>query len=232
MRIIDDFARAAVRVVRAGFEVIELHGAHGYLGSQFLSPRSNRRTDRWGGSIGNRTRFLAEAVSAVRDAVSEELARRASLDDGRPAAAAGVPGSFGVAVSVRLGVAESEGGLTLQEGIRAAQLLEECGADAVHVSHGGSIPADLVAQGAPRSPLLEMARRVKRAVSVPVIGVGGVRSPKEANELVASGVVDLVAVGRAQLADPGWAVKSLSGRCWHFTDMTKCPARHRLQRIA
>ncbi len=244
-RIIGDFARASVRVVRAGFELIELHGAHGYLGSQFLSPRTNLRGDRWGGSIENRTRFLVEALSAVRDAASEEIARR--LADRPPSSSGskrnGIAG--GLTVTVRLGAAESAGGLTIEDGIRAAKILEEAGADGLHVSHGGSIPAEIVGSKSRWSALIEMGRLVKRAVSIPVIGVGEVRRPEDAEMLIESKIVDLVAVGRAQLADPGWAVKSLAEheerislcadckpRCWHFSDASRCPARQRLQRIA
>jgi len=236
-RIIEDFAQAAVRAVQAGFELIEIHGAHGYLGSQFLSPYLNRRTDEWGGAIENRVRFLVEVLSAVRDAASEEIAQSAATGKG--------PTGRGLTVTVRLGVAEAAGGLSIDDGIHAAQLLEKAGADALHVSHGGSIPFDLTANGGSWSPVVEMGRRVKRAVSIPVIGVGGIRKPQEANSLIDSQVVDLVAVGRAMLADPGWATKTLSGhesrisvcqdckpRCWHFTDPGKCPARQRLKRIA
>lgn len=218
-RIITDFADAARRVTEAGFDLVEIHGAHGYLGSQFLSPRTNRRRDGWGGSIENRSRFLIEAVSAVRAAVS-------------PA----------TAVTVRLGVAESEGGLTPEDGVRAAQLLEQAGVDALNISHGGSQPLHLIPSGGRWSATIELARRVKNAVGIPVIGVGDIRLPQEAEDALTEEVADLVAVARGILADPRWAQKAIGGqegnisvcanckpRCWHFTEPAKCPARRRLE---
>jgi 2,4-dienoyl-CoA reductase-like NADH-dependent reductase (Old Yellow Enzyme family) len=218
-RIIDDFGRAAGRVAAAGFRLVEVHGAHGYLGSQFLSPKTNRRTDRWGGSVANRARFLEEVVRRVREVVDDD-----------------------VAVTVRLGVAEAgEDGLTLSDGIEAARILEAAGADMLHVSHAGSMPQHLRPEGSRFSALIHAAAAVKAVVSVPVIAVGGIKMPDEAEHVLEAGYADYVAVGRGILADPRWAEKSLAGnahtiercqdcepRCHFFTDPRRCPARRRV----
>lgn len=218
-RIVDDFGRAARRVTAAGFRLVEVHGAHGYLGSQFLSPKTNRRKDRWGGSLENRARFLCETVGRIREVVDPD-----------------------VAVTVRLGVAEAgENGLTLEEGVEAARMLEAAGAAMLHVSHAGSMPHQLRPEGSRFSALIHAAAAVKEAVSVPVIAVGGIKMPDEAEEVLHSGYADLVAVGRGILADPAWARKALAGnaeeiercqdcepRCHFFTDARRCPARRRV----
>ena len=216
-RIVADFAAAARRCAAAGFDLIELHGAHGYLGSQFLAPATNRRKDRWGGSIENRSRFVAECVGAAQQAV---------------AATAHKP-----IVSVRLGVAD--GGrppLDAAEGVAAAEIVCSAGAQLLHVSHAGSMPRD--ESSLSWSATLELARQTRRRVSVPVIGVGGIKTPAEAEKALEESLADMIAVGRALLADPAWAAKTIAGkerdiyrcidcepRCFHFQQPQKCPAR-------
>jgi 2,4-dienoyl-CoA reductase-like NADH-dependent reductase (Old Yellow Enzyme family) len=218
LRIIEDFVSAAKRAVEAGFELLELHGAHGYLGSQFLSPRTNRRKDRWGGSLENRLRFLRELVKQVRDAV-----------DGK------------ALLSCRLGVAEGDPeGLGIEDGVEAAKILAGEGLDLIHVSHAGSKPAPLEADS-PFDPVMQLAKPVRRAVEIPVIGVGGIVEPIEAEEALRAEYADFVAPGRAILADPGWARKTSEGkveqivrcrqcepRCYHHTNPKLCPTRNRL----
>ena len=218
-RIIDDFSAAARRAVQAGFKLIELHGAHGYLGSQFLSPRTNRRRDGWGGSFEKRLRFLVELVRAVRVAVGS-----------------------GVQLSVRLGVAEgAEDGLPLSEGLRAAEILCRTGLDLIHVSHAGSVPPAPNPES-PHEALLQLAKPVCEQVAVPVIGIGGIKTPQQADAALEDDMCDLVAVGRGILADPGWARKAIEGRpediavcedcrprCFHYTEPERCPARRRLE---
>ncbi|MFP4302432.1 MAG: tRNA-dihydrouridine synthase [Spirochaetaceae bacterium] len=217
-RIVAAFVEAARRAVEAGFELIEIHGAHGYLGAQFLSPKTNRREDAWGGSLENRLRFLREVVRRVRAEV-----------DGR------------ALVSCRLGVAEGgDGGLTVEEGVEAAKQLEEEGLHLIHVSHAGSRPEPLE-RDSPFDPVLQLAKPVKEAVKIPVIGVGGIADPADAEAALRAGYGDLVAVGRGILADPGWARKTMEGkveqivqcekcepRCFHHTDPRQCPTRNRL----
>jgi NADPH2 dehydrogenase len=213
-RILACFAAAARRAADAGFDAVEIHGAHGYLVSQFLSPLANKREDRWGGSLENRARFVREAARRMRAATGPRLL-----------------------VSCRLGAAEAElGGLTVDEGIQVAKWLEEDGMPFLHVSHGiGSAPK-LGPEGSPWSDLLLLGAAVGASVGIPVIGIGGIRTPDQAEQALAEGLVDLVGVGRAMLADPQWAQKSLAGRaesiflchqcriCHHFRHAERCPA--------
>jgi len=179
--LVECFVSAAKRAVAAGFEVVEIHAAHGFLLSCFLSPLTNRRTDAYGGDLDRRVRAHVEITRAVRAAVGG-----------------------GVAVIVRLGVDDRlPGGVTLDEGVAAASRLVEAGADAIDVSGGlcGSRPADLTGQGF----FVPHAEAVKRRVKVPVIGVGGVTEAAAARRFVLEGRVDAVAVGRHLVAHPEWA---------------------------
>jgi NADPH2 dehydrogenase len=221
-RVIDAFAAATKRCIDAGFDVIELHGAHGYLGSQFLSPASNRRTDEWGGPIENRARFLVECARAARVAINSA---------GRPAV-----------LAVRIGIADGgDPPLTIDDGCAAADMLVDAGVELLDISNGGSQPARH--DDWTRVTTLELARIARGRVNRPVIGVGGVKSADDAEELLHAGVADLVAVGRAMLADQRWAAKIIDGtpdqidrcidckpRCFHFTEPEKCPPRRAQQR--
>ncbi|TVQ23352.1 MAG: NADH:flavin oxidoreductase/NADH oxidase [Spirochaetaceae bacterium] len=220
--VIDAFAAATKRCIDAGFDLIELHGAHGYLGSQFLSPASNRRRDEWGGPIENRARFLVECVRAARAKIESA---------GRP-----------VVLAVRLGLADGgDPPLTVDDGCSAAQMLADAGVELFDVSNGGSQPSRH--DEWTRATTLELARIARSRVDRPVIGVGGVKGADQAEELLESGVADLVAVGRAILADQQWAAKIIDGRadqidrcidckprCFHFTEPEKCPPRRAQQR--
>jgi len=180
------FAAAALRAVRAGFDAVEVHGAHGFLLSSFLSPLTNHRADSYGGSFAGRMRLHLEVVRAVRSAIS-----------GR------------AALLFRLGIEDRlPGGLTLEEGLRAATEIAGAGADALHISGGlcGSRPADLFGQGY----FVPQAAAARRAVSVPVIGVGGITNAEAARRFVAEGLVDVVASGRHLVAHPEWAREVLA----------------------
>jgi NADPH2 dehydrogenase len=214
-RILGCFAAAARRAADAGFDAVEIHGAHGYLASQFLSPLANTREDRWGGSLGNRARFVREAARRMRTAAGSRLL-----------------------VSCRLGAAEdAPGGLTVAEGIQVAKWLEEDGMPFLHVSTGiGSAPK-LGPEDGQWSDRLLLGAAVRTAVGIPVIGIGGIRTPGQAEQALSEGLVDLVGVGRAMLADPKWAEKTLGNReadiflchqcrvCHHFRHAERCPAR-------
>ncbi len=183
--IIRAFREAARRVADAGFDAVEIHGAHGFLLSQFLSPLTNRREDEYGGPLEHRVRLPLRVVEAVR----EELGR-------------------GFPILYRLGVEDMmPGGLTLEEGVKAARLLADAGVDILDISGGliGSSPPGLEGPGY----FVPQAEAVKRAVDVPVIGVGGINTAEEADAIIRSRRVDLVAVGRALLRDPQWALKAL-----------------------
>ena len=188
--VVEDFSMASRRAYEAGFDSVEIHGAHGVLFSQFLSPLTNNRDDEYGGSLENRVRLSVRVVRRIR----REL------------------GSY--PILYRLGAEDMlPGGLTLDEGIRAAKMIEEAGADVIDVSGGlvGHLHPDNRGPGF----FVPQAAAVKKAVDVPVIGVGGVKTPEEANEIIRSGKVDLIAIGRAIVKDPNWASKaidSLTGR--------------------
>jgi 2,4-dienoyl-CoA reductase-like NADH-dependent reductase (Old Yellow Enzyme family) len=214
-RIIDDFVSSAARAAEAEFDIVEIHGAHGYLVNQFLSPRTNRRNDRWGGSLENRMRFLLTILEEIRELVKGECL-----------------------LGCRLGIAErGEKGFSLDEGLTVARRLEEAGLALLDISHGGSMPEGIKPPDSPFSALLHLSQRVRQVVSIPIIGVGGIKTPGEAETALEAAMADLVAVGRGILADPGWAEKAFSGkpekiflcqrcrRCLHFTDPALCPAR-------
>ncbi len=177
--VIDAFAAAAARAVRLGMACIEIHAAHGYLLSSFLSPLANRRGDRWGGSLENRMRLLLDVFRATRAACPEDMP-----------------------VGVRLnGTDWVEGGITPDETVAVARALADLGCDFLHVSSGGNAPARIPVGPGYQIPF---AARVRREAGLPVIGVGMIRSPLHAEALIAGGEVDAVALGRVALNDPHW----------------------------
>lgn len=191
--VVDQFAEAADRIRRAGFDGIEIHAAHGYLISTFLSPRYNRRTDDYGGSVENRARLLVEVVRAVRARCGAEFAVIVRLD----------------------GREYSEGGIDPVLAAEYAVLAERAGADAIHVSASG---VDAMGVGFTNGPLpwqpgqyVGLAAVIKQKVSVPVIAVGRIM-PEQAERVLADGDCDFISMGRQLLADPELPAKLLAGR--------------------
>ena len=184
-RVRADFVAAAKRARDAGFEWLELHFAHGYLGQSFFSVHSNQRDDRYGGSLENRSRFLLETLSAVREVWPEHL----------PLAA-------------RFGVIEYDGRdeQTLAESIELAKGFKQRGLDLLNVSVGFSTPTAAI----PWAPafLAPVAERVRREAGIPVASAWGIDTPELAQRVVQDGQLDLVMVGRAHLADPHWPYKA------------------------
>jgi 2,4-dienoyl-CoA reductase-like NADH-dependent reductase (Old Yellow Enzyme family) len=179
-RVRDGFVEAAKRAARIGIDAVQLHGAHGYLLHQFLSPLSNRRDDQYGGSLENRMRFPLEVFDAVRAAFPADRA-----------------------VTVRVsGIDWVEGGWTIEETVAFAKALEAHGCDAVHVSSGG-LSAD---QKIPVGPNYQvpLARAVKQAVGVPVIAVGLITDFDQAEAIIGTGDADAIALARTILFDPRW----------------------------
>ncbi len=179
--IVGAFASAARRGIQAGFQVIEVHSAHGYLLSSFLSPLANHRTDAYGGDIRARSRFPCEVVSAVR----------AEIPSDTP-------------LSVRISGSDlAKGGNTAQDMVIAAGLLRGAGADVIHVSAGGNAPEKPFSYPGYLVPISETIRRGAR---VPTIAVGLIEDPLMAEEIVRNGRADLVGLGRELLRRPYWAL--------------------------
>ncbi|MGK5498907.1 NADH:flavin oxidoreductase/NADH oxidase [Streptomyces sp. URMC 125] len=181
-RIVRQFADAARRALAAGFEVAEVHGAHGYLIGQFLSPHSNRRTDAYGGSFENRTRFALEVVDAVREVWPQEL-----------------PLFFRISATDWL----EEGGWTADDTVRLAAVLREHGVDLLDVSSGGNAAGVRIPVGPGYQ--VPFAARVRAETGMPVAAVGLVTEPEQAEKIVANGEADAVLLGRELLRDPHWA---------------------------
>jgi 2,4-dienoyl-CoA reductase-like NADH-dependent reductase (Old Yellow Enzyme family)/thioredoxin reductase len=196
------FGAAAFRARQAGFDAVEVHGAHGYLLTQFLSALSNQRTDEYGGDLSNRSRFIREVLQEVRRRVGDEFP-----------------------VSLRLSAEEFiKGGYTVED---LKPLLPEwvkAGADIIHASLGthGS-PAGITSAPVEYPPGFNVgrAKRIKEMVNVPVIGVGRFTDLPLADEVIGRGEADLVAFGRQFLTDPDFIVKSREGRS---EDVRKCIA--------
>jgi len=183
--IVNEFAKAAERALLAGFDGVEVHGAHGFLVNQFFSPLTNKRLDEYGGTLENRMRFPLEVVETIKYKIGNKLLLyRLGADDLQP------------------------GGITIEDSKVLARKLEEEGVDIIDVSGGicGSRPAQFESV---EGYFMPQAREIKKAVNVPVIGVGGIRSFEYANMVVEKGYVDLVAVGRMLLKDPEWAKRAL-----------------------
>lgn len=224
--LVETYGRAAQMARMAGFDAVEIHGAHGYMPLQFLSGYTNRRTDEYGGSFENRARFGLEVIRAIKQQAGADFP-----------------------VIYRLSAQEDvPGGVTLDEAIRFAKLAQEAGVDALHISagtwdsrigalfaaQGGQAPAagQHLSQGvsigmwvaphyAPRGYLVPLAAAVKQAVTIPVIAVGGL-NPSLADEVIASGKADLVSMGRQSLADPDYPNKVMRGQEEQVRPCVRC----------
>ncbi|MEE9366837.1 MAG: FAD-dependent oxidoreductase [Dehalococcoidales bacterium] len=191
------FADAALRAKTAGFDGVELHAAHGYLIDQFLSPNSNKRKDEYGGSVRNRARFLLEIIADVIEAVGDDYPVWCRMDGKE----------YGVE------------GITLEDAQKTARLVQEAGLAAIHVSAWG--PASPTNRTTPTfTPVVieDLAEGIKKAVSIPVIAVGRI-TPEDAERLLEEGKADLIAIGKAMLADAEWANKVALGKT---DDITPC----------
>lgn len=178
-QVVDDFAAAAQRSRAAGMQVVELHMGHGYLMHQFLSPLSNVREDRWGGSLENRMRFHVT--------VAQEVARA-------------VPGlMLGMRLSVKDWV---EGGLTEDESVEVAKALKAVGVQYICCSSGGNSPLQKIPMGPGYQ--VHLAEHIRKGADIPVRAVGMIDDPHQANEIIVKGRADIVALARPLLADPRW----------------------------
>jgi 2,4-dienoyl-CoA reductase-like NADH-dependent reductase (Old Yellow Enzyme family) len=182
--VIKAFRDAARRALDAGFEIIELHGAHGYLFHEFLSPLSNHRTDQYGGSFDNRIRLLCETASAVREVWPERLPlfTRISATDW------------------------VQGGWTIDESIELSRRLKQVGVDLIDCSSGGNIPGVKIPLGPGYQT--EFAERIRREADILTCAVGLITSPQQADHIIRSGQADAVMLAREFLRHPYWPLKA------------------------
>ena len=190
--LVRQFGEAAARACQAGFELIEIHGAHGYLVNQFLSGFSNIREDEYGGDVARRTRFAKEIV--------EEIGKR--IDKA-------IPISFKISAEEYV-----DGGLTTEESIEILEILIEAGINVVQVSAGNDVTPEWISQPMfmEKACLVESASRIKKAVDIPVMAVGRINGPQIADDIIRQEKADLVCIGRGLLADPEMPLKAKNGR--------------------
>jgi len=175
--------QAAQRTVDAGFDMVEVHAAHGYLIHSFLSPLSNHRIDAYGGDLEGRMRFPLEVVETVRAVWPKDRI-----------------------LSVRISATDwTEGGWTIEDSVVLAKALKERGVDLVHCSSGGNVP---VAPKVEPSYQVPFAEQVRREAQVATVAVGAIMTPKQAEAILQAGQADLIAMARAAVGDPNWPVRA------------------------
>lgn len=179
--IVEAFGKAASRAVEAGYDFLEIHGAHGYLLTQFLSPLSNQREDEYGGSLENRARMIRRVARAMRENMPEDMP-----------------------LLVRLSATEFlEGGITVEETAQVVTWLKQDGVDMADISTSGNYPAEIRVYAGYQVP---MAAQVKKDAATPVAAVGMINSPRLAEYIVGSEQADVVLVGREALRNPSFAL--------------------------
>ena len=193
------FGDSAKRCQKAGFDFVELHGAHGYLINQFMAPNSNIRTDEYGGSFENRTRFLFEII--------EDIQAKTGKD-------------FPIGIRIN-GNDYIENGWDLKSTVRIAPLLEKAGVVYLHISGGvyGSTELTIPSMYTPHGCFVHLAQEVKKHVNIPVITVGRIKNPDHADEIIKEGKADIVSMGRSFLADPYYPEKARKGE---FSQIRPC----------
>lgn len=199
--VVEAFGEAARRAREAGFDAVQVHAAHGYLVNQFLSPLVNRREDAWGGDLQGRMRFLREVARAVRAQVGPDYP-----------------------VFIKLGMMDGlEGGLTLEEGLQVAAALREMGFDAVEVSGGlddGKRPLSIrpgIRSEDGEAYFRPWARQVRAATDLPLLLVGGLRSRRVMEDVLASGDADFISLSRPLICEP-----DLPRRLWDGQERAAC----------
>lgn len=206
--LVRDFVCAARRAQLSGADGVELHGTHGYLIQQFLSPHYNRRNDEYGGSLENRMRFVLDIISGIRRECGSDfpIAVRLSVDEYFRA------------------IGKPNQGYELEEGVEMSRRLERSGIDAIDVSSGNYETMNYWLE-----PISfedgwrkHLARAVKETVSIPVLAANLIRSPEQAEAQIADGTQDFVSLGRPLLADPAWIAKAMEGREDEITRCISC----------
>jgi len=199
LKLVEDFGDCALRAKKCGFDGIEIHGGHGYLVAQFMSPYSNKRTDEYGGSLNNRLKFPVKIIKNIREKCGDDFI-----------------------IGFRISADEFiEGGRTLEVTKVIVPVLEDAGIDIIHVSAGCYASADAIIPPAYVKPawIADMAKEIKEIAKVPVISVGRINTPEIADSVIGSGKADFVAMGRASLIDPDMPNKAKEGR---FEDIRYC----------
>ncbi len=197
--IVSKFGDTALRAKKCGFDGVEIHGAHGYLVAEFLSPYSNKRVDEYGGTLMNRMRFAIEIIKDIRKKCGEDFI-----------------------IDMRIsGDEKIEGGRTLEDTKAMVPFFEEAGLDMIHISAGvyASCDAIIPSSYTKHAWIADLAKEVKEICNIPVITVGRVNDPILANSIVSSGKADFVSMGRASLCDPEMPNKAKEGR---FEDIRQC----------
>ena len=183
-KVIEDFSEAARRSLKAGFRVIELHMAHGYLVHEFLSPLSNIRKDKYGGSLENRCRIALEIVRAVRKVIPEDFP-----------------------LFVRISSTDwYEGGWNIEESVQLSKWLKEAGVDLIDCSSGGNILKQQIQPGTGYQ--VSFAERIKNETGILTGAVGLITAPEQADHIIRTGQADLVLMARAFLRDPYWPLRA------------------------
>ena len=182
--VVDAFEAAARRALAAGFKVLEIHAAHGYLLHQFLSPHSNQRSDAWGGSLDNRMRLVLQVTERLRAAMPDELP-----------------------LFVRISATDwAAGGWDVEQSVELSRRLKGLGVDLIDVSTGGNLPTARIPVA--KRYQIPCSRRIRDDADIPTGAVGLITDAKEADEIVTGGDADLVLVGRELLREPYWALKA------------------------
>ena len=199
---VQKFVAAAMRAKNVGYDGVEIHGAHGYLVLQFMSPRMNQRQDKYGGDLAGRMTFPLEIVRGIKAAAGADfpVLFRMSADEFFP------------------------GGITLEDSKVMSRMLEEAGVDAIDVSAGVALTITMWVETMEKEEgwRAYMSDEIKKAVHIPVITVGGIRSPEVAERILAEGKADFVHLGRTLLADPDWPNKAREGRVEDINKCTSC----------
>lgn len=181
---IESFRVAAKRAVAAGFRIIEIHSAHGYLLHEFLSPLANKREDEYGGSLENRSRFLLQVVEAVREVIPNDMP-----------------------LFVRISCTDwVEGGWDIEQSVAVSKLLKSAGVDLIDCSSGALVPYAVIP--AAKNYQVPFAERIRKEAEIATGAVGLIIEPEQANEIIESGKSDLVFLAREMLREPYWALKA------------------------
>ncbi|MFH1087216.1 MAG: FAD-dependent oxidoreductase [Chloroflexota bacterium] len=199
--LVSEFAGSAKRIRGAGFDGVQVHGAHGYLLGEFFTRLSNKRTDEYGGVVANRARFLVELIRAIKETAGDDFP-----------------------VMVRLSLIDRLDSQTLEEGLEICRLAEQAGADALDITSGIRLTMEwaIPPMSIPKGCNIPLAEAVKKVVHIPVGVAGGINAPSMAESILAEGKADFILIGRALIADPGFVSKVSEGRVEDIRSCIRC----------